>query len=205
MDLNVFINLSANAVMELPGVLINESYLNSTIQNVTNKTVSMEEFDEDAYVEKIVSIVVPIFFGMIAVLGFFGNLLVVIVVLLNPQMRSTTNLLILNLAMSDLLFVIFCIPFTAIDYMLATWPFGDFWCKVVQYLIVVTAFSSIYTLVLMSVDRFLAVCFPINSMTIRTERNSILALMMLWTIIITITIPVFFSHGITVSFQSFFF
>lgn len=47
-------------------------------------------------------------------------------------MRSTTNLLIINLAASDILFVIFCVPFTATDYILPTWPFGDVWCKVVS-------------------------------------------------------------------------
>lgn len=34
-----------------------------------------------------------------------GNALVVIVVVFNPQMRSTTNLLIINLAIADLLFI----------------------------------------------------------------------------------------------------
>lgn len=48
-------------------------------------------------------------------------------------MRSTTNLLIINLAASDILFVIFCVPFTATDYIWPTaWPFGDLWCKVVS-------------------------------------------------------------------------
>lgn len=50
----------------------------------------------------------------------------------NPLMRSTTNILIINLAVADLLFVIFCIPATAIDYILPDWPFGDMWCKVVS-------------------------------------------------------------------------
>ncbi|KAI8033911.1 hypothetical protein M5D96_013313 [Drosophila gunungcola] len=53
-------------------------------------------------------------------------------------MRSTTNLLIINLAVSDILFVIFCVPFTATDYVLPEWPFGNVWCKFVQYMIVVT-------------------------------------------------------------------
>lgn len=108
-------------------------------------------------------------------------------------MRSTTNLLIINLAIADLLFVFFCVPFTATDYMLRAWPFGDYWCKIVckfvfcdnvlfndyysfkvQYMIVVTCHASVYTLVLMSLDRFLAVVHPIRSMSLRTERNAIL-------------------------------
>lgn len=115
------------------------------------------EFDEIGYdrdlIEKIVRVIVPVFFGMIGILGLIGNTLVVIVVAANPGMRSTTNILIINLAVADLLFVIFCIPFTATDFVLPFWPFGNVWCKIVQYLIIVTAYASVYTLVLMSLDR----------------------------------------------------
>lgn len=145
--------------------------------------------------EQIVSIVVPVLFGIIIILGLFGNALVVIVVSANQQMRSTTNLLIINLAIADLCFIVFCVPFTATDYILPFWPFGDLWCKMVQYLIVVTAYASVYTLVLMSLDRFLAVVHPIASMSVRTERNAIAAIGITWIIILVTSIPVFLSHG----------
>jgi len=92
-----------------------------------------------------ISIIVPILFAFIVIVGLVGNSLVVIVVKCNPQMCSTTNLLIINLAIADLLFIIFCVPFTAWDYAFPFWPFGNIWCKVVQYLIVVCAYASIYT------------------------------------------------------------
>ncbi len=59
-----------------------------------------------------------------------GNTLVILVVSTNHQMRNTTNALILNLALADLLFIIFCVPFTATDYSLDRWPFGLVWCQV---------------------------------------------------------------------------
>jgi membrane protein implicated in regulation of membrane protease activity len=62
-------------------------------------------------------------------------------------------LLVFNLALADLLFIIFCVPFTATDFSLPAWPFGGVWCKIVQYLVIVTAYASVYTLVFMSVDR----------------------------------------------------
>ncbi|KMQ84098.1 allatostatin-a receptor-like protein [Lasius niger] len=112
------------------------------------------EFDYNReLVQSIVVVVVPLFFGIIGILGLVGNSLVVVVVAANPGMRSTTNILIINLAVADLLFVIFCIPFTAADFVLPYWPFGNVWCKMVQYLIIVTAYASVYTLVLMSLDR----------------------------------------------------
>ncbi len=81
-----------------------------------------------ARLEKVVTIVVPIFFSLVVLVGFFGNLLVVLVVTFNRQMRNTTNMLILNLAVADILFIVFCVPSTATSYALPhDWPFGDTW------------------------------------------------------------------------------
>lgn len=105
-------------------------------------------------VEHLVSIVVAICFGLIGLAGLLGNSLVILgtwlagcllssvanrvvilcvvaVIAVNPSMRSTTNLLINSLAVADILFVLFCVPFTASDYVLPAWPFGNAWCKVV--------------------------------------------------------------------------
>ncbi|KAH7948701.1 hypothetical protein HPB49_001060 [Dermacentor silvarum] len=178
--------------------------------NVTPDAVYSDGEDDDFFeypgnraVEEVLGIVVPILFGAIAVIGFFGNALVVLVVLCNPQMRSTTNILIINLAMADLLFIVFCVPFTGWDYTLNYWPFGDVWCRVVQYLVIVCAYASIYTLVLMSLDRFLAVVHPITSMSVRTERNAYLAILLTWVVILLACIPALFAHGMIVLNDSF--
>nr|ABY66138.1 allatostatin receptor [Bombus ignitus] len=164
--------------------------------NETQKLFDDLEYNFDRHqVERIVVVVVPIFFGMIGILGLIGNSLVVIVVAANPGMRSTTNILIINLAVADLLFVIFCIPFTATDFVLPYWPFGNFWCKMVQYLIIVTAYASVYTLVLMSLDRYLAVVHPISSMSWRTVNHAIVAICIAWAMIFAISTPAFIVHG----------
>jgi len=122
-------------------------------------------------VHSIVVVVVPLFFGIIGILGLAGNSLVVVVVAANPGMRSTTNILIINLAVADLLFVIFCIPFTATDFVLPYWPFGNVWCKIVQYLIIVTAYASVYTLVLMSLDRLVRQDYCLRYRTLAALTN----------------------------------
>lgn len=131
MDVSTLANLSVDSAFHEPGGQVTEAAGN---------------FVEDMLIlQRVVSIAVPILFALIVIVGLVGNSLVVIVVQCNPQMCSTTNLLIINLAIADLLFIILCVPFTAWDYAFTYWPFGSVWCKVVQYLIVVCAYASIYT------------------------------------------------------------
>jgi len=55
---------------------------------------------------------------LILTLGVVGNLMVVGVVLRSPRMRTVTNLFILNLAIADLLVVLFCLPPTLVSNIL---------------------------------------------------------------------------------------
>ena len=78
-----------------------------------NSTIMVEEGEEEEEVDleqlktlmTIVPIIVPILFTFVIVIGLVGNLLVVLVVLLNKTMRNTTNILIFNLAVSHIQFV----------------------------------------------------------------------------------------------------
>ncbi|KAL0183289.1 hypothetical protein M9458_022664, partial [Cirrhinus mrigala] len=54
----------------------------------------------------------------IFLLCLMGNGLVCVIVLRNRHMRTVTNIFILNLAVSDLLVGIFCIPTTLVDNLI---------------------------------------------------------------------------------------
>ena len=153
---------------------------NMNISDEANYTIEATEAGDAAGVdpvggggitpEKLIKVLtgifVPLAFGLIVLVGIVGNTLVIIVVSTNAQMKTTTNVLILNLAVADLLFIVMCVPFTATDYVLTSWPFGLAWCQMVQYLIYTTSYVSIYTLILMSIDRFMAVVYPVSYGTI---------------------------------------
>lgn len=150
-------------------------------------------------IEFITKVITPILFGIIIVVGLLGNIIVMLVILEDRKTDrelTPTNLLILDLSLADLSFIIFCIPFTGWDYAVGHWVFGQFWCKCNQYLIVVCALSSIYTLVLMSVDRFLAIVYPIECMSYRTSRNTLYAIYIKWIIILLIASPTISMHGL---------
>lgn len=171
---------------------INPNATNCSLRNscLSDEILEMQRF------EHMVRIVVPTIFGVIFLLGLVGNLLVIIVVLYDKHMRNTTNILILSLATADLLFIIFCVPFTAVGYALPIYPFGNIWCKVVQYMMHVCAYASVYTLVLMSLDRYLAVVHAIRSMHLRNERYTIMAVGLVWGIILGANIPLLFQYEV---------
>ena len=104
------------------------SSMDSNITDSEGSTANTTNHNAEWFkkMEQVVSIVVPIFFSIVVLVGFVGNLLVVLVVAFNKQMRNTTNLLIMNLAVADLLFIIFCVPCSATAYARPhNWPLGN--------------------------------------------------------------------------------
>ncbi|GCC33344.1 galanin receptor 2b-like [Chiloscyllium punctatum] len=136
------------------------------------------------------SIFVPIIFSLIFLLGTIGNSLVLAVLLRNGQMSyNTTNLFILNLSIADLFFIIFCVPFQATIYTLDGWVFGSILCKVVHFFIYLTMYASSFTLAAVSVDRYLAIRYPLKSRDLRTARNATAAIAVIWALSIILAGP----------------
>uniref|UniRef100_H2ZVU1 G-protein coupled receptors family 1 profile domain-containing protein n=1 Tax=Latimeria chalumnae TaxID=7897 RepID=H2ZVU1_LATCH len=79
--------------------------------------------------------VVPLVFALIMLVGLVGNSLVIYVISKHRRMRTVTNFYIVsNLATTDIIFLVCCVPFTAALYPLPSWIFGDFMCRFVSYL-----------------------------------------------------------------------
>ncbi|TNN55661.1 Cholecystokinin receptor [Liparis tanakae] len=70
---------------------------------------------------------------LIFLLSVFGNLLIVVVLVMNKRMRTVTNCFLLSLAVSDLMMAIFCMPFTLIPNILEDFIFGAAMCKAISY------------------------------------------------------------------------
>ncbi|EOA96911.1 Galanin receptor type 1, partial [Anas platyrhynchos] len=75
-------------------------------------------------------------------------------------------------------------------YSLPEWIFGAFFCKWVHYLAMATMLVSIFTLVAMSVDRYIAVVHAKRSSGIRSKRNAALGVGIIWLLSLLIAIPV---------------
>ena len=169
-------------------------------QNKSNATAT-EQF---SYAHFIIYVcLVPAFFGLITLIGTIGNCLVIYVIVSRKRMRTTTNILLLNLAMADLNFVLICIPFSA--YVFATqaitniepWPFGDLMCRLMHYLTNVTAYITVYILVLISVIRYMTIIYNTQTTRLRTKQNVVIMSVAVWITMLLVNVPITLSYQVT--------
>ena len=110
---------------------------------------------------------------LIFVVSLLGNSFIGIIVYRTQAMRKPINFFIVNMAMSDLLLPIFQFPyyFTLMytDSWLIGGPLGQALCKLVYFSPKVSFGVSIQSLILVTVDRFGAVVFPLRSPLIRSK------------------------------------
>ncbi|XP_039670586.1 trace amine-associated receptor 13c-like [Perca fluviatilis] len=89
------------------------------------------------------------------------NLLVIISVSHFSQLHTPTNILLLSLAVSDFLVGLVVMP-GEILRKTSCWFLGDFVCTLYNYVSSIISVSSIGDIVLISVDRYVAICDPLH-------------------------------------------
>ncbi|XP_053571012.1 kappa-type opioid receptor isoform X2 [Bombina bombina] len=94
-------------------------------------------------------------------------------------MKTATNIYIFNLALADAL-VTTTMPFQSTEFLMNSWPFGDVLCKIVVSIDYYNMFTSIFTLTMMSVDRYIAVCHPVKALDFRTPQKAKIINVCIW-------------------------
>nr|CCH26286.1 Kissr-1 protein [Anguilla anguilla] len=133
---------------------------------------------------------VPLLFAILMVIGLAGNSLVIYVISKHKRTQTATNFYIANLATTDIIFLVCCVPFTAVLYPLPSWVFGDFMCKFVSYIQQVSAQATCVTLTAMSVDRWYVTVCPLRSLSCRTPQVTTLVSIGIWIGSFLVSVPV---------------
>ncbi|CAF2429980.1 unnamed protein product [Rotaria sp. Silwood2] len=136
-----------------------------------------------------------IVYTLLSILTVGGNALVCLIVFHFMGVITVTNLFIANLALTDLFIGLFCIPIVLVsDYLLSDWPFGTFMCKFTSFAQSVFVVCTVYTLIAMSVDRYIAIIHPLNEKLTRKQCRLLIGL--LWTFSILFSSPIFIDMNI---------
>ncbi|XP_035508605.1 chemokine XC receptor 1 [Morone saxatilis] len=164
---------------------MNDSYeiSNDTIYDVDYE----DEVCDKGNVVKFGSIAVPVFFSFVIILSLTGNILVLVILALYENLKSLTNIFILNLAISDLVFTT-GLPFWAI-YHIWGWLFSEILCKIVTFVFFTGFYSSILFLTIMTIYRYLAVVHPLSDLSTQKRSTGGFVSILLWIISIGAAMP----------------
>ncbi|KAM4665207.1 type-2 angiotensin II receptor [Discoglossus pictus] len=134
---------------------------------------------------------IPVIYTIIFFFGFIGNSLIITVLCFQGGTKTIANIYILNLAIADLL-SLSTLPFWATYYALGfNWLFGKVMCKISSSLLCLNLFASIFLISCMSVDRYVAIVYPLRSQR-RTSHQAFIVVFMVWGLAIMSTLPTFY-------------
>ncbi|NXD70384.1 XCR1 protein, partial [Eolophus roseicapillus] len=120
-------------------------------------------------------------------LSLLGNSLVLWILFKYENLTSLTNIFIINLSVSDLVFSCM-LPFWAVDQSFG-WIFGEFLCKAANAVFSIGYYSGVFFLTLMTILRYLAVANPLSTMRSQTQCYGFLVSLAVWTGSTLIVVP----------------
>ncbi|XP_058819044.1 octopamine receptor 2-like [Topomyia yanbarensis] len=134
------------------------------------------------------NLIIPLY-AVIFLLSVVGNLLVILTLAQNKRMRTVTNVYLLNLAISDLLLGVFCMPFTLVGQVLRKFIFGGIMCKLIPYFQAVSVSVAVWTLVAISLERYFAICRPLSSRRWQTQFHAYKMIGIVWLLSFLVNSP----------------
>ena len=120
------------------------------------------------------------------IFGFIGNVLVIRIVHKTPAMHTTANYLLVNLAVADVITIVFG-PFYA-SSAVTRWKLGNFACKLTACIDITVAVSS-FTLTVLAVERYHALLKPLRTRLQLTEDNIKQVITVIWISSFLISLP----------------
>ncbi|XP_022606005.1 B2 bradykinin receptor-like [Seriola dumerili] len=172
--------------MSLPPTSVPANFSHAVIQECQNNPNSTRcSFDNKEW-----TFMITVYILIVAVLGIMFNLFVVMVFCLHKKACTVPEIYLSNLAAADFIlssFLPFWAVYTANKF---SWPFGSTMCQIAALCIVMNAYCSIYFLVLVSIDRYLALVHPLSHERMRRPKYAKLACLLVWALGLLPGVPV---------------
>ncbi|XP_034737219.1 relaxin-3 receptor 1 [Etheostoma cragini] len=151
---------------------------------------NLEDIDVTADGSPVLRFLICLVYSVVCAAGLMGNLLVIFFIRVKQERKkSTVNFFVLNLAVTDLQFVL-TLPFWAVDTVLDfSWPFGDAMCKIILSVTVMNMYASVFFLTAMSVTRYCSVASALKNRTRQKSCPAKCTCAIIWTLATLATAP----------------
>ena len=155
------------------------------------------EITADSAVEITVKALAYIFIFLVS---FFGNIFLLVVIYKNKQLRRSINYFVFNMAVSDLFNPLTIMTVKIVEIISGSsswkvdrpWLLGNILCKLAYFLPDVSLVVSIGSLLLISIDRLIAVVSPLKAKLISSNVR-LISILSTWFVAIAVHAPYFYS------------
>ncbi|KAM9382460.1 neuromedin-B receptor [Phaethornis superciliosus] len=137
----------------------------------------------------IVRCVIPSLYLLIITVGLLGNITLMKIFISNSAMRSVPNIFISSLAAGDLLLLVTCVPVDASRYFSEEWLFGEVGCKLIPAIQLTSVGVSVFTLTVLSADRYKAIVNPMDIQTSSAVLWTCVKAVAIWVISMLLAVP----------------
>ncbi|XP_077467512.1 growth hormone secretagogue receptor type 1 [Stigmatopora argus] len=139
---------------------------------------------------------VTVLCGAICLVGVAGNAATMLIIGRSKDMKTTTNLYLSSMAASDLL-IFLCLPFDLHRlWRYVRWPFGRAVCLLYHYVFEGCTSATILHIAALSVERYLAVRFPLRAKALLSRRRAHYVAAALWAFALASAAPALFLVGV---------
>ena len=92
-------------------------------------------------------------YAVIVLVGTVGNIAVLLVLYKNNRLRNIPAYFVISLAISDIVMLDLCAPFSIAVLITGRWMFGDLLCQTQGFIVMWVACTSLGTLALVAINR----------------------------------------------------
>ncbi|XP_051782613.1 D(3) dopamine receptor, partial [Erpetoichthys calabaricus] len=140
-----------------------------------------------------------IFYSVLIFAIVFGNMLVCLAVLREKSLQTTTNYLVVSLAIADLLVASLVMPWVVyLEVSGGVWMFSRVYCDLFVTLDVMMCTASILNLCAISIDRYTAVVMPVLYNSTQSSRRRVsLMITFVWILAFAVSSPLLFGLNTT--------
>ncbi|XP_074659038.1 5-hydroxytryptamine receptor-like [Tubulanus polymorphus] len=171
--------------------LVNLSHTNATYSTNGTANHSAPGGDGQLYFSLTHLLVSSIVLGLMILSTIIGNVFVVAAIILERNLQSVANYLVMSLAVADLMVATLVMPISAVQEVTTNWFLGAEVCDMWISFDVLCCTASILHLVAIAIDRYWAVT-QVDYIRQRTAKRIIIMIILVWTISICISIPPLF-------------
>ncbi|XP_078346874.1 uncharacterized protein LOC144632146 [Oculina patagonica] len=122
----------------------------------------------------------------------FGNLSLYIIVYKNKDLRTITNLYILNLAAADIMVSVLSIPFTMVTVITGRWLFGDTACAALGFFTSLSFIASVMSLGMIAINRYFYIVKWNTYTKTFSKKKALLYAAAVWAVSISLASPPLF-------------